>query len=165
MLRNLPGLAAILALAGCVSAPVEAPALSMADLQSIAGDGWKGELAYRDYSPPFGQVKLAVEAKVAARPDGLSLALHYPKEPNADDTSELLLSADGRMFDGETVTARERAGDKLTVTTQARCEDNDLPAACTHIYTLSPKAFGWVKLVTLDRDGQQFQRHAYAFTR
>ena len=165
MLRDMTGLVAMIALAGCASAPIEAPALSMSDLQSVAGDGWKGELVYRDYSPPFGQVKLAVEAKVAVRSDGVSLALHYPKEPSADDTSDLLLSADGRMFDGETVTARDRIGDKLTVTTQARCEDNDLPAACMHIYTLAPQAFGWVKLVTLDSDGQQFQRHAYAFTR
>lgn len=165
MLRNVTGLAAVSALAGCLSAPVAAPALSITDLEAVAGDGWTGELVYRDYSPPFGQVQLAVEAKVTMRPDGLTLALHYPKEPNADDTSGLLISADGRTFDSETVTVRERTGDTLTVMTQARCEDNDLPAACTHIYTLAPKAFGWVKLVTLDRDGQQFQRHAYTFTR
>lgn len=165
MRPGLPGLAAIM-LSGCaLQPPAAAPVVSQSDLAIVAGGGWTGDLIYRDYSPPFGEVKLAVEATVAVRPDGVSIALHYPREPNADGESTLALSADGRTLDGETVTGREQSGDRLTITTEARCEDDNLPATCRHIYTLSPKAFGWTKLVTLDRDGKEFQRNAYAFTR
>jgi hypothetical protein len=166
MRLGLPGLAAAITLSACASQPpTGTPGVSQADLMAIAGDGWKGELVYRDYSPPYGQVKLAVEAAVDIRADGLSITLHYPREPSADGESTIELSADGRMLDGETVTGREQSGDRLTITTEARCEDDNLPATCRHIYTLSPKAFGWTKLVTLDRDGKEFQRNAYAFTR
>lgn len=166
MHRRLNGFASVILLAGCAMQPTGmTPSISQADLMAIAGDGWKGELVYRDYSPPYGQVKLAVEAAVDIRADGLSIALHYPREPSADGESTIALSADGRMLDGETVTGREQSGDRLTITTQARCADDNLPATCRHIYTLSPKAFGWTKLVTLDRDGKEFQRNAYAFTR
>ena len=166
MHRYLSGLAAIVVITGCASQPPAAPAsLSPAELAVVAGDGWTGELTYRDYSPPYGSVKLAVEARVTAVPDGISVALHYPREPHADSESVLSLSADGRTFDGKTVTGQEQRGDTLTITTEARCEDDGLPATCQHVYTLAPRAFGWVKLVTLDKDGTAFQRNAYAFKR
>lgn len=165
MRLGLPILAAVFLSACASQPPIGSPIVSRADLMAVAGDGWKGELIYRDYSPPFGEVKLAVEAIVTARQDGLSLALHYPKEPGADGESVLTLSADGTMLDGEFVVAREQSGDRLTITTQARCEDDNLTATCRHVYTISPKAFGWTKLVALDRDGKEFQRNAYTFTR
>lgn len=166
MFRLLSGYLAAALVAGCATPPASlSPTIRVADLHSVAGAGWTGRLIYRDYSPPFGEVELEVEAKVTALADGISLALHYPREPDADSESKLLISEAGLALDGKPVVGREISGDSLIIATQADCEDDNQPATCRHVYTIAPTAFGWTKLVTLDSDGNQFQRNAYAFTR
>lgn len=166
MLRRL--LAAVVAglCASCAATPPSgAVSVSPADLRGVVGSDWKGTLTYRDYSPPYGAVTLSVEASIAPTPNGISVALHYPKEPQADGANELSLSDGGRTLDGDMVTGREVNGDTLTITTKATCEDDDKVATCVHIYTLAPKAFGWRKLVTFEGSSQAIQRNAYAFAR
>lgn len=150
----------------CSGFPSQAPAVvEAADLQVAVGDDWTGTLTYRDYSPPHGDVTLQVEAKVKAVAGGLSVALHYPREPEADGISELLLTEGGRIFDGAPVISAERTGDTLQVITEAACEDDDRPATCRHVYSFAPKQLGWRKLVQFAGDGEAVRRNAYTLTR
>ncbi|MEZ5953861.1 MAG: hypothetical protein R3C13_06080 [Hyphomonas sp.] len=146
-------------------APLDAPRVTTADLERIAGDDWAGTLTYRDYSPPFGDVTLSVEAKLAPVPGGLSLSLHYPKEPSADGSSEILITDEGRTLDGATVTARTETADLLVIVTEEACQDDDRPATCKHVYTFSPDWMNWTKLVTFDEGGETIRRNAYTFSR
>lgn len=150
----------------CSSFPSQAPpVVEAADLLAAVGDNWTGTLTYRDYSPPHGDVTLQVEAKVTAVAGGLSIALHYPREPAADGISELLLTEGGRVFDGEPVISAERTGDTLQVITEAACEDDDRPATCRHVYSFAPKQLGWRKLVQFAGDGEAVRRNEYTFSR
>jgi hypothetical protein len=148
----------------CASVAMDAPTVSAADLQRMVGDDWKGTLAYRDYSPPFGRVTLEVEAKIRATATGIETSLHYPREPKADGTSELGVSADGTMLDGERVVFRREDGDRLIIAAEAACEDDGKPATCRHEYTLAPREISWRKLVTFG-DGTPVERNVYRFTR
>lgn len=160
-------IAAVAVLFGACSSTAlpAAPAVMAADLLVVAGDDWTGALTYRDYSPPHGDVTLQVEAQVRAVPDGLSISLHYPREPKADGISELLLTENGRVFDGEAVISRDRTGDTLQIVTEAACEDDDRPATCRHVYTFAPGRLGWRKLVRFAGGGEEIHRNDYTFTR
>lgn len=150
----------------CSGFPSQAPAVvEAADLLVAVGDDWTGTLTYRDYSPPHGDVTLQVEAKVTAVAGGLSIALHYPREPSADGISELLLTEGGRVFDGEAVISAERTGEILQVITETACEDDDRAATCRHVYSFAPKQLGWRKLVKFVGDGEAVRRNEYRFSR
>lgn len=146
-------------------AAMDQPTVSAADLQRMVGDDWTGTLTYRDYSPPFGRVTLQVAAKIKATPAGVETSLHYPREPNADGASELAVSADGAMLDGERVVLRRVEGDRLILATEAACEDDGKRATCRHEYALAPREINWRKLVTFSGDGAPVERNAYRFTR
>lgn len=166
MHRNLLTAAVAVLCSACSSPPSPvAASVTAADLMSVVGDDWTGTLTYRDYSPPHGDVTLQVEARVRAVPEGLVISLHYPREPQADGVSELLLTESGRVFDGEPVTSRERTGDTLQIVTEAACQDDERPATCRHIYTFAPKQLGWRKLVRFAEAGEDIRRNDYNFTR
>jgi hypothetical protein len=150
----------------CTSvSPQATPRVEAADLLVAVGDNWKGTLTYRDYSPPYRDVTLLVEAKVQAVAGGLSVALHYPREPGADGISALLLTEGGRVFDGEAVILAERKDDTLQVITEGACQDDDRPAMCRHVYSFAVKQLGWRKLVTYAGDGGAVRRNEYTLTR
>lgn len=141
------------------------PAVSVADLHLALGDTWTGTLTYRDYSAPYGDVTLDVEAKITPLTDGIQVALHYPKEPAADGTRDTRLSEDGRKLDGASVTARTQSGGTLTVETEEACEDDDRPALCRHVHVFAPDAISWSKFVTFEEGAEPVRRNAYAFHR
>lgn len=166
MRRNFLPAAVAVVFSACSSSPSPAaPSVTAADLMSVVGADWKGTLTYRDYSPPHGDVTLQVEAQVRAVPEGLVISLHYPREPQADGVSELLLTENGRIFDGEPVISAGRTGDTLQVVTEAACEDDNRPATCRHVYNFAPKQLGWRKVVRFAEAGEDFRRNEYAFTR
>ncbi len=155
-------------LGACVSpAPPEAerePSASPADFAILAGDDWTGALTYRDYQPPFGDVRLDLEVRVTPTPDGADLFFHFPKEPQADGNNPLVISADGRTIDGDPVFARTEAGGVLTLVTEGPCEDDDQPAICTLTYAIAPDRLTYEKQVTF-ADGLKVRRNAIDVTR
>jgi hypothetical protein len=142
-----------------------APAVTQADLARVVGEGWTGTLVYRDYSPPFGSVTLDAEVDISQSQDGLILAIRYPREPSANSTDVLSVSADGTMLGGDPVVARREEGRTVYITTRAPCEDDDKPAICEHTYTFGEAEFGTLKRVTFASGGAPVQRNAYSFTR
>ena len=166
MHRKLHFAIVAIACSACSSLPSQGTvAVDAADLQVVVGDTWKGTLTYRDYSPPHGDVTLQVEAKVKAVTGGLSISLHYPREPKADGTSEILLTEGGKVFDGEPVISRERTGDTLEIVTEGPCEDDGQRATCRHVYSLAPKQLEWRKFVRFVGGSEDVRRNAYTFAR
>ena len=151
---RLPALTLAAALSACASAPPPAdpPSITDADTSLILGTGWTGELVYRDYSPPFGEIPLRTTAEVRRVDGGLEIFFSYLDEPSANGPSTYTIAPDGTAIDGEPVISRAVLpnGD-VVAETRGACEDNDLPAICVHTYT-----FG---------ETPPFQRNACTFTR
>jgi hypothetical protein len=156
---------ALLSLSACAGLETQRSAsVTAADLQRAVGDDWRGTLTYRDYSPPFSDVVLAVEARVTALPDGISISLHYPSEPQADSVNQMLVSDFGARVDGALVVEVAEVGDTLIVSTTEACEDDNRPAICTHDYTFGQSGMIWVKRVQFDGEAP-ITRNTYAFNR
>lgn len=169
MLR--PGILALslCAVAACDAAPPGAPAktatASRADIERVVGEGWTGTLVYRDYSPPFGDVELKVEADIASAPEGLALAIRYPDEPQANTVEVLELSEDGARLGGELVVERSEADGMVAITTRANCEDDEKPAECEHRYVFGQKVFEMDKRVRFDDKEDFIRRNFYRLNR
>lgn len=141
------------------------PTVEAADLVRVAGSGWAGELVYRDYSPPFGNVTLQVEAKVSVVPDGLLLQLMYPQEPHANSTDLLAVSPDGKTFGGDPVIAHDEQAGILTIITRADCEDDERAAVCENFYTFGKSVMGIRKMVSFPGETAALQRNEFVFRR
>jgi hypothetical protein len=152
-------------LGACAHQEKAAPALSVADLARVAGSGWAGTLIYRDYSPPFEEVMLNVEADVATTPEGLEIALRYPAEPNANGTSRLDLSAGGTVLGGDPVISRSDDGGVAAATTRGPCEDDNKPATCEHLYRFGEREFIMEKRVRFEGEQEFRRRNVYRLAR
>lgn len=162
---RLFGAVALALFTACAHDQPTAPRISAADLAQVAGAGWTGALVYRDYSPPYGEVMLDVEADVTVAPQGLSLAIRYPNEPAANSTKTLRLSAGGTIFDREPVVERREEGGAVVVLTRGPCEDDGRSATCEHVYRFSEAELGLEKRVRFDGDAEFIRRNAYRLTR
>lgn len=166
---HLPSRFAMLLAAMCALAlPALAapqPAVTEADLARVVGENWSGQLTYRDYSPPFGTVALAVNANVVQTATGLRLSLQYPREPLANSSDMLSVSEAGRKLGGDPVVSREEVAGAVVITTRAPCEDDGREAICERTYTFGDKVFSWRKSVRLVGGSGKFERNAFAFTR
>jgi hypothetical protein len=154
--------------AACTSVPAGTPppVVTESDTALILGTGWTGELVYRDYSPPFGEVTLRTTLEVRRVPDGIELFIRYPDEPKADGASTLSISEDGRSIDGDRIVVREAMpGGGVKLVTEGVCEDDDRPATCAHTYTIAETAFGMRKTVSFGDGTPPLVRNTYAFTR
>jgi hypothetical protein len=153
------------ALAACTSVPGVPAKLSAADLAPLEGGGWAGTLTYRDYSPPYGDVTLAVTAAARVTPEGLTLALAYPDEPQANGEAAFPLSADGLSFDEAPIIRRSDENGVLEVVTEAACEDDNRPAICTYTYQFAANVLVSEKRVDLGDGAPPLLRNAYRLTR
>jgi hypothetical protein len=164
---RLGALSLAAALSACASAPPPSPpAITDADTALILGSGWTGELVYRDYSPPFGEVPLRTTAEVRRIEGGLEIFFRYLDEPSADGPSTYLIAPGGSAIEGEPVLSRTvLANGDVVIETGGPCEDDDLPAMCAHTYTLGETRFSIRKTVDPDGETPAFQRNAYTFAR
>ncbi|MEZ5994374.1 MAG: hypothetical protein R3C25_01325 [Hyphomonadaceae bacterium] len=134
------------------------------DFDRVLGGGWHGVLTYRDYSPPYGDVSLPVEAALTQAEGGVIIALHYPSEPHADSTELLALSADGGAIDGHPIVSRVEQGETVVLTARGPCEDDERAAICEMTYTLGDATLAWRKVVIVDGEAP-LRRHEYALNR
>lgn len=165
MMRRVIGILAVGLLAACAGLSAKrTEVVTVEDLQRAVGDDWRGQLIYRDYSPPYANVTLDVEAKIAPVPGGISVSLHYPREPHADSVNQIVLSDSGARVNGAQVLSRKQTADALTITTQEACQDDDRPAVCTEEYSLSAARLTWSKKVKFEGEAA-ITRNTYAFSR
>lgn len=156
------------ALSACASAPPPpaAPSITDTDTALILGSGWTGQLVYRDYSPPFGEVSLRTTAEVRRIEGGLEIFFSYLDEPSANGPSEYTIAPDGTSINNAPVISRDTLSNgDVVIETSGPCEDNDLPALCTHTYTLGETRLAIRKTVDPEGEAPAFQRNAYTFTR
>jgi len=146
----------------------QAQSISPKDLKSLEGKEWIGTLNYLDYTS---NKKISIKSNVTiTRPDTKKLTwlyeFAYPDEPKANSKEELVLSVDGKTFDGETVIANTKlpGGGRRIVTTKAG-KDNDRPATYRLTYDFTKKRFSVRKDVRIDGAKDYFERNTYTWTR
>lgn len=148
------------------SPALKPPTLTPKDLQPLIGKKWQGSLTYLDYTtkqPTSIESTLAV-TPVEGKDREWTFAFGYPKEPGANSSSVVTLSADGRTFDGETIRERRRTKTGLVVVTETQGQDDNRPATLEHTYTVSQKEFSIQKRVRFDGTSEWVLRNTYRWT-
>lgn len=142
--------------------------VSPADLKKLAGC-WEGSLTYLDYSTgkPF-TMPANILVKDFANNNSIVVSYIYPKEPKANGNDTILISADGRTFNGKPVkTKRWINENKLEIITEIDGKDgNDhKPAVIRQTYTLNGKTYSVKKEVMFVGQSQWILRNEYKFQR
>ncbi|MDN3584646.1 hypothetical protein [Mucilaginibacter flavus] len=132
------------------------------ELDSMIGKKWAGTLTYLDYTTNQ-LVPIMTELTVTASSKGPGIynwATAYPQEPSHNSTDELVISADGKVFDGEAVKARTVLDDgTIRFTTQKEGNDNHKPAVFRLTYLLNARSFSRKKEVCFEGEKQWFTRN------
>jgi hypothetical protein len=80
--------------------------ISMADFESLQGDGWSGTLSYLNYkSKERSSIPVALSIDTSRR-YAVKYSIKYPGEEQYNDTSKIKISKDGLKIDGKPVVAR-----------------------------------------------------------
>lgn len=139
---------------------LQVPILKLNDLDSLTGKKWKGTLSYLDYTTNKLEV-ISTELTVTAKGNGVySWFTAYPKESSHNSTDEIIISADGKTFDGETVTGRAIEADgAILFTTQKQDNDNNKPATLRYTYRVGKNSFSRKKKVFYKGDTTGFTRN------
>ena len=166
MKRSTYLIAVIFALA--ISEYSQSPRLTAGDLRPLEGKQWIGELTYLDYQskkPTSIKSNVTVSRRSSDKLKW-TFTMQYPLEPKADRVDEVVLSEDGRTFDGETVTESTRSPDgTLRIVTTMAGKDDHRDATIRHTYLVGPKAFSIKKEVKFDGSDTYFVRNTYRWTR
>lgn len=157
-----------LLLTGVLSLPVLSQArLTPNDLKPLEGSKWIGSLTYLDYgSGKKASIKsnLSVSRKPGSSNQWL-FAYEYPDEPKANSSDELTLSADGTIFDGETVLEKNKSSGKVRFVTTTMGTDNKKPATFRYTYVFSDRELMIRKEVRVEGSNDYFERNVYSWTR
>lgn len=146
--RNLALLLSLFAMILQVNAQTR---LTSKDLESMIGN-WKGTLTYKDYSSGKETAIRSNLSISSPKPNNFSFAATYPDEPKANSTDMVVLSADGRMLDGERVLNVMRLTDGLKIVTESRGPDgnDNKMASFRHTYQWFDDSFMIKKEVRFD---------------
>jgi hypothetical protein len=145
----------------------QSASLQPADLASLPGT-WTGSLTYLDYgSNKKTSIKSDVKVTAdASDPQAWTFEYIYPDEPKANGKSVVKLSADGRMFNDQTVIARSTLADGTQkVVTTREGTDNDKKALFRYTYLISPAKFSILKEAKAEGSDAYFERNSYSWTR
>ncbi len=128
---------------------------------------WQGTLTYLDYSTnkPF-SMSANLDIKQINNTNSFSFANFYPKEPNANSVDTVLLSADGKFIDDETVRSKQRQKDgSLKIITQKEGIDgNDHKKALFRFtYILGSNIYYHKKEVKFVNTTEWITRHEYKY--
>ncbi|MCA0374623.1 MAG: hypothetical protein LCH84_03070 [Gemmatimonadetes bacterium] len=170
LFRSLLPLAALLALSVASPAAHAQAAANAADIERIAGPGWRGTLTYRDYTTEARTTIQAAPLLVRLPPPAgggtrWEFRMAYADEPHANSGDTITLSADGRRFrDADVVERQVLADGRVQLVTEQDGRDNDRPARIRTVYLLGERAASLQKLVRYE-GGTFFERHVYSWTR
>lgn len=146
----------------------QAASISPTDLKPLEGVEWKGELTYLDYGS---NKKTSIRSHlriIAAGGNGRAWQFEYlyPDEPKANAKSEVELSSDGRIFNGQTITERSKLPDgALRIVAIKDGMDNDKKATFRYIYLISSSKFSITKEVRPEGKETFFERNTYSWSR
>lgn len=151
-----------------VSTSAQAAKISPDDLKTLEGAQWIGTLTYLDYSS---NKKTSIKSNVTiSRSAADSLAWNfeyqYPDEPKANSKDSVILSRDGKTFDGETVIERTKLPDgTLKFVTTKDGEDNGKKALYRFTYLAGKNALSVKKEARIEGTTEYFVRNEYVWTR
>jgi len=149
-----------------LAAPAQSSKLSSNDLKPLEGGLWTGTLTYLDYSSGK---RTSIKSNIAVARSGQrkwSFDFTYPEEPKANSKDDVLLSEDGKTFDGETVLEKTKLkGGATRIVTSRTGMDNDKPANIRHTYLISKTEFSIKKDVKPEGGSEYFERNTYAWRR
>ena len=133
--------------------------LKQNDLDGLAGKHWAGTLTYLDYTSSR-LTAIPTELTVKAIGNG-AYEWHtaYPKEPSHNSTDTLVISADGKLLDGEAVTQRSLKNGMLKIVTLKTGEDNNKPADFRFTYLIGNRSFSRKKEVMYNGTTDWFTRN------
>ncbi|MBK8301902.1 MAG: hypothetical protein WBC19_09685 [Pyrinomonadaceae bacterium] len=151
-----------------VTTAAQTAKISAKDLKPLEGDQWIGNLTYLDYQS---KKPTSIKSNVTVTRNATdklkwTFAMQYPLEPKANRTEDIILSPDGKTFDGETVIERTKLPDgMLRIVTSKPGKDDNRPATLRHTYLVGKKTFSIKKEVKLDSETEYFERNTYSWTR
>ena len=140
--------------------------VTISELQPVLG-AWQGKLTYLDYTSgkPF---SMPANVHVAASGNNiLLLEKTYPKEPQANETDTIIISANGKKFDNEKIIAKKTVNGVLEFSTSVAGKDgnDNKPATIKHTYIISTSLFIIRKEVQFTGTTQWILRNEYRFDR
>jgi hypothetical protein len=150
------------------SASAQTAKISPDDLKTLEGAQWIGTLTYLDYSL---NKKTSIRSNVTISRSSVDkfswkFEYQYPDEPKANSNDNVLLSADGRILDGETVVERTKLADgMLKFVTTKNGEDNGKKALYRYTYLAGKNTFSVKKEARLEGTTEFFVRNEYSWTR
>ncbi len=130
----------------------------------------KGTLTYLDYTSgkPFTMPANVTISVSAGKPNGIILALDYPKEPQANGNDTLVISNGGALLNGGKIVSKKQLADGSLeiITDKEGMDGNDnKKALLRHIYNISKTKFSNRKEVKFEGTVVWILRNEYTFSR
>ncbi|MGV6801485.1 MAG: hypothetical protein ACWA5L_06140 [bacterium] len=135
------------------------------DFRILEGEPWSGELEYLNYGSdqrstiPVGLIVKVIDAET------IQFAIRYPGEESHNEITKLLISKNGREFDGKTITKRRESTNAIIFHTSGTGKDDNRNARIEMIYKLSSNEISIKKLIQYNDEDQFFTRNEYRLTR
>ena len=141
---------------------------SLVDFKKLVGS-WNGSLTYLDYSTgkPYTMPANLIVKQIATT-HNYSFANIYPNEPSANSTDTVVVSSDGKLFDGKLITSRQKIanGNNEFITEELGKDGNEnKPAKIRLTYTFNQSSFSKRKDVQFMGETKWIKRHEYLYTR
>ena len=157
-------------LGGCSSTRTATPQpiAQASDIDGLVGGTWVGSLTYLDYTSkkPYTMPSTLTVERVAGSASSWTFRLGYPDEPHANREELVVLSEQGRVFDGEAVVERATLpGGGVRVVTETDGEDDRRPARIRHLYLVGRSSFSIQKLVRFSGEAEFIERNTYRWAR
>jgi hypothetical protein len=145
--------------------PAQNATLEPTDLKPLEGAKWTGTLTYVDYGSGK-RTSIKSDLTVTKRDKRTwNFAYIYPDEPEANSAADVLLSADGKVFDEKTVESRTKKNGVVEIVATKRGTDNNKPATFRYTYRIGKKEFSIRKDVLIDGSDKYFERNTYSWRR
>jgi len=145
----------------------DAPRITAEDIDRLVGRPWIGTLTYLDYTS---KKQTTIDSSItvtrkAATSATWTVGVGYSKEPHADSSEDVSLSADGTRFGDEVIVARTTLPDGVVFITECDGEDDNRPARFRFEHTITASEYSRRKLVKFNGTGEFFERHIYRWRR
>jgi hypothetical protein len=130
----------------------------------------KGTLTYLDYSSgkPFTMPANVTISVYTGKPNGIILALDYPKEPQANGNDTLVISKEGVLLNGGKIVSKKQLADgslEIIADKEGRDGNDNKKALLRHIYNISKTKFSNRKEVKFEGTDAWILGNEYTFSR
>jgi hypothetical protein len=112
--------------------------VSPEDFSPALGDGWSGNLTYRDFSSEE-LMSIPVDLQLESISENeLEISFSFPEESSADSKSVIAIQEDGLLLDGRLVLSVAKEGEDTIIRTLGQGEEEGRQANLFQTYTVGP---------------------------